>query len=171
MAARKKLHEQIAESLHAEKTGEPASETQANEQQNDLDKPEVQERIMNPDGTAIKLSYGEIVVYPYAMRNKRRASGFLAQVFADAVGAGARSRDELELRTASLLMRREDLERELFRLAAVACFKPGSFKDDEDQAAKTLPILAELQDRCTSNDVFAVFAVVTELAEFKAPKP
>lgn len=169
MTQRKKLHQQIAENLQAQRDGETAPNTPEAEK-NDLDKREVQARIMDPNGTAIKLSYGSIVVYPLSMRNRRRASGFLARITADAVGAGARSEGEALLRVASLLTQREDLEVELFRLSALACFKPGSFKDDNDEKVKTLPIIAEFQEKCNYEDSFALFGAISDLSEFTVPK-
>lgn len=169
MANPKKLHEQVAANLQAQRDGNtPPAESEG--EKNDLDKKDVQQRIMDPNGTTIKLSYGDIVVYPFTMLYKRRASGFLSQVFADAIGGGARSEDELNMRVASLLMRREDLERELFRLSAVACFKPGVIQNDEDVAKKVLPIVVELQQNSDTTDIFKLFSAVCDLAEFKAPK-
>lgn len=157
----KKYHEKLADNIRAQQVEDEKPEVKTAEELSDST---VQQRIMDPNGTPVDLSYGKIVVYPYTIRNKRRAGGFLAQVFADAVGAGSRSEEEFKLRVASLLTRREDLELELFRLCAVACGKPGS---DEK---KTLPIVAELQEKCTSSDVVQIFSVISELAEFSAPK-
>lgn len=168
---RKKAHELIAENLKAIKEGKtlphPDKAQEAQFIQQELEKTEVQQRIMDPDGTEVKLpSYGSITVYPLVMREKRKAGGFVAQVSADAIGGGARSNEELTLRFASLLMRRDDLESELFRLAAVATQKA----EDQANTAKILAQVADFQQKCTSEDIIALFGAVTDLAEFKAPK-
>lgn len=165
----KKQHERVAEELQRQRDGGSPVDTQP-EPKNDLDQPAVQERIMNPEGTPIKLSYGEIIVYPLTVREKRKATGFLAQLSADLLRVGARSADEFKLRVASLLMRREDLETELLRTVAVACFRPGSFIDDADRAQKIIPIENELREKCEAVDIHTLFDVVGDLTKVETPK-
>lgn len=162
---RKKAHELIAERLEAQKTGAPTSEESGDDR--DLADPDVQNRIMHPDGTKVALSDASLTVYPYTLEFEGRAYGFCSAVMADAYGAGARSMMELGLRIAALILRRADYKAELLMLVAIASGRPGVM--DEKKAE---PIAKELLASCKPKDYVELFHAVFDLSGMKdTPKP
>ena len=158
----KKHYEKVAEHLKSQAEGEEPKPAQ-----DDLDSREVQDEIMNPNGTPIDLSFGKFTVFPLTLEYEARAYGLCSAIMADSYGAGARSLMEIGFRISAVILRRSDYKRELLTLAGIASGRPGTM---DEQKAEV--IAKDLLGKCKGKDYVDLFHAIFRLSGLKeVPKP
>lgn len=124
------------------------------------DDPVEQTRILHPDAKIVKLSYGDVRLFPLAVAGLRRATAFISAIVADVRGFGASDEVNSGLRITQILMSNAQKEAELFLHVAYASGKPGTV--DPEQAQK---IATEIAEHAAPGDVVLLFTALTNLVQ------
>jgi hypothetical protein len=126
----------------------------------DLDDSHEQDKIMDPPGNHVTVSWGTFKLYPFTIVMRRRASSFVNRILANTYGAGARSASELALRISSILTASDEVEHELLRFAAFAMSKPGAIIEENIE-----PIIAEMSAQASEDDIALLFNELVTLTK------
>lgn len=131
----------------------------------DLDDEQVQHRIFHPLPEIVKLSYGEVTLYPFSVRERCNAYGFCVETTASA-GVRSNSSVTLGMQIAAAVNRNPGVMAELFRLAAVASRPAGELKPKRIEQ-----IANEFADRCSPQDRVLLLTAITKISGANEPSP
>jgi hypothetical protein len=162
---RQQVNAQLRNHGHEPEPKQLAAVPDLEEEEVSLDDPVQQHKIFNPEPREVELSFEKIQLFPYSIRDRRRAYGFAVRVTSDAA-QNANSQTILGMRIAALLNASETLEQELLRLTAIARRPAGELK-----AAQIEKLAAELGGQCSPDDMVVLFAQICELSGVKKQVP
>ena len=134
----------------------------ASDEPNDLDDPVVQDQIMNPKPVIVKITGGDVTLYEFAARPKRKFTGFAIQVIAKAasINSGGMA-GALSIIIGGVLA--DKFHDEFLPYVALAQFETGT----QVTPAQITGAVKELEERCTAVDDARLFDALSEMHNVK----
>jgi hypothetical protein len=128
----------------------------------DLDNHATQERIRNPEGCDVQLSYATLHLYPPSIAMRRRVYGFCSRIIADAGSTLAPNQSIYAMRLVAIINERPDVEATLLRYTAYLCAQPGAIEADN-----AIELATEIGENATADDLAILFNHLCEAAEIR----
>jgi hypothetical protein len=147
------------------KAPEPAAPTTpdaaAQKPNTDLDDHATQERIRNPEGCEVELSYETLRLYPPSFAMRREIYAFCTEILAESAEKGPTSSGVYSMRIVSLINRYRNAA-QVYRHTAYLFGKPNAIND-----ADSIKFATEIGAQATPDDTAALFSHLCLVADIK----